>query len=739
MLKTPIVLEANELSPSREDAPCNSLGASMTWIPPEPHPKPKDTKIRFWEAFQQTWATLAVHCMVIMVGMTLGFSAILLPQLEEADSDIKISRSDASWLASVVSIVAPIGSLGAGPVVQWLGSKKTIRLSLVPYALGWLLISFANGLPMLLAGRVITGLATTFGNTPCIVYITEVSSPHMRSMLTATGPTLGSLGILMAYVLGWLFSWRTVALVPAAWNLICLIAIATIPESPVWLVSHKRFEEARRAIYWFHRVKPPADISSTPTKLNSLIKSIEVKAKGDIVVEDGIEHEDDDVARRRKKAEIAYALLMEEHSKKSSHIIDDKYGKSSEAGEKLLPDGTIKQTDNFTSKKNSKEREIGLAQRFSMLFTKPTGLKPLIILTTIFLFQQYAGVYITLFYAVNVFKEMGGGALDEYIASIMVGLVRFLMSLVNIWLFRRFGRRPLCLLSALGMTICMLTSGTSLYLSSIEEHVFSENVMKLNDSLDHLNWSSPILMHSTPQPLIDVTSQEVFNLSKHEQEQPQAHRSERSLNESTSDYSTLNNIISGNFSNEGIVEGRYAKANWTKVKKDSAAIPTHGDLSSPKFEIYRKNNSFFEIRNTTNEATSGDDVPILDHQASGPVKKSSVIPTVCMLLYVCVSMVGFLAIPWTITAELFPTEIRSLANSIVLSLANILLFSALQAYPHMLDTLGPHGVLWMFAAVSAIGGIFFYFFLPETHGRNLAEIEKYFAENTIYTYPCKKE
>ncbi|XP_071455063.1 facilitated trehalose transporter Tret1-like [Hetaerina americana] len=678
---------------------------------------------------------MAVHCMILMVGMALGFSAILLPQLEEPDSDIKVSKSEASWVASVLPIVAPIGSLGAGPFVLWLGSKNTIRLSLIPYAFGWLLISFANGLPMLLAGRIITGLATNFGSTPCVIYITEVSSPHMRSMLTATGPTVSSLGVLTCYTLGWLFTWRTVALVPAAWILICLIVLATIPESPVWLVSHKRFEEAKRAIYWFHRVKPVHISSITDKESKVFAKSIEFKQTGDIL-DEGIEFEDSFVAQQRQKAELAYNLLLEEQVKIS---LDGRKDYTNSPSETLLSDGSTKKIATDIPYDEAKGNRTGLMQRLAILFTKPAGLKPLIILTIIFFFQQYAGVYITLFYAVNVFKEMGGGALDEYIASIMIGLIRFLMSLVNIYLFRRFGRRPLCLLSALGMTICMLTSGTSLYLSSIEERVFSENVMKLNDSLDHLNWSSPILMHSTPQPLIDVTSQEAFNLSKHEQEQSQTHRSERSLNESTADYLTLNNIITGNFSNEGIVEGRYAKANWTKVKEDAATTPTHGDLISTQLESYRKKNSLPEMRNIANEVVSGNDAVFPDHHASGPVKKSSIIPTICMLLYVCVSTAGFLVIPWTLTAELFPTEIRSIGNSIVLSLANILLFSGLQAYPYMLDALGPIGVLWMFAMFSAAGGIFVYFFLPETHGRNLAEIEKYFAENTIYTYPCKKE
>lgn len=37
-------------------------------------------------------------------------------------------------------------------------------------------------------------------------------------------------------------------------------------------------------------------------------------------------------------------------------------------------------------------------------FLKPTGYKPLIILIGLFFFQQFSGIYITLFYAVTFFR-----------------------------------------------------------------------------------------------------------------------------------------------------------------------------------------------------------------------------------------------------------------------------------------------------------------------------------------------
>lgn len=56
------------------------------------------------------------------------------------------------------------------------------------------------------------------------------------------------------------------------------------------------------------------------------------------------------------------------------------------------------------------------------------------------------------------------------------------------------------------------------------------------------------------------------------------------------------------------------------------------------------------------------------------------IPVVFLLLYVCMSMIGLLTIPWTMTAELFNSEIREIAHSISYSLANILMFVAVQVY-----------------------------------------------------------
>lgn len=103
-------------------------------------------------------------------------------------------------------------------------------------------------------------------------------------------------------------------------------------------------------------------------------------------------------------------------------------------------------------------------------------------------------------------------------------------------------------------------------------------------------------------------------------------------------------------------------------------------------------------------------------------------------------MIGLLPIPWTMTAELFPLEIRGVAHSIAYSSANALMFASVQSY-RTLERLcdGPYGVQWFFAVIAILGGIYSFIFLPETHKKKLNQIQEYFKTNTIFFLQTKDE
>lgn len=109
------------------------------------------------------------------------------------------------------------------------------------------------------------------------------------------------------------------------------------------------------------------------------------------------------------------------------------------------------------------------------------------------------------------------------------------------------------------------------------------------------------------------------------------------------------------------------------------------------------------------------------------------VPIVCVLLYMSVGVIGFMSIPWTMTAELFPTDIRGMAQGLMIAIANIISFATLKVYPFLGDMIGgSYAVQWLFSATSALGTIFIFIFVPETHGKQLAEIQEYFQNHTVY-------
>ena len=68
------------------------------------------------------------------------------------------------------------------------------------------------------------------------------------------------------------------------------------------------------------------------------------------------------------------------------------------------------------------------------------------------LFQQLSGINIVMFYTVSIFKEAGYGS-SSNLATIGVGVVQMVVTLIACSLMDRLGRRPLILLSTVGMTI----------------------------------------------------------------------------------------------------------------------------------------------------------------------------------------------------------------------------------------------------------------------------------------------
>lgn len=145
----------------------------------------------------------------------------------------------------------PIGAVIGGFFNELVGSLKTIQIASIPSTVGWMVIALSTNVPLILFGRLLTGLASAMGTAPAIVYITEIARPELRGSLISTGPTLASAGMLLIYIKGAYFGWRLVAWLSIIYAAIPLILIQIFaPESPLWLVSKGRLDEAKKSLEW---------------------------------------------------------------------------------------------------------------------------------------------------------------------------------------------------------------------------------------------------------------------------------------------------------------------------------------------------------------------------------------------------------------------------------------------------------------------------------------------------------
>jgi SP family arabinose:H+ symporter-like MFS transporter len=102
----------------------------------------------------------------------------------------------------------------------------------------------------------------------------------------------------------------------------------------------------------------------------------------------------------------------------------------------------------------------------------------------------------------------------------------------------------------------------------------------------------------------------------------------------------------------------------------------------------------------------------------------------CILAYVTFFAFSFGCVTWTILAEIYPTHIRGRAMSIATLSLWCGTFIVGQAFPWLLETLGGTGVFVLFALMCVPAIVIAWKYLPETKGKTLEEIERFWLHRT---------
>jgi hypothetical protein len=93
---------------------------------------------------------------------------------------------------------------------------------------------------------------------------------------------------------------------------------------------------------------------------------------------------------------------------------------------------------------------------------------------------------------------------------------------------------------------------------------------------------------------------------------------------------------------------------------------------------------------------------------------------------------GWNSTQYLLNAEIYPLRIRAISSSMVMCFHFVNQYGNSRAVPNMLlntseGGLGPAGTFWLFTVITIIGGIWAWFFIPETAGRSLEGMDKLFT------------
>lgn len=142
--------------------------------------------------------------------------------------------------------------------------------------------------------------------------------------------------------------------------------------------------------------------------------------------------------------------------------------------------------------KNAKVKRSDVSKSFVTKFKsklrylmQPICLKPFIILTGYFLFQQLSGSFVVVFYAIDIVEE-AGVQMDAYVAIVVIALTRFIAAIIVTVISGKYGRRPMSILSGSCMTISMII--LAIYLLLVKQEVIAK------DNVNTLSWIPMMLL-----------------------------------------------------------------------------------------------------------------------------------------------------------------------------------------------------------------------------------------------------
>lgn len=316
--------------------------------------------------------------------------------------DLKIDEVQEEVLISALSIVSLAGGAVAGRLADAVGRRWTMAASACVFLLGALAMGLASTFFMLMMGRLLAGFGVGLALMVAPVYTAEVAPASSRGALVSLPEIFINVGILLGYVSNYAFSGLPTNI---AWRI--MLGLGIFPALCL-AVGVMFMPESPRWLVMQNRIDEARVVI---TRTSSCSEEAEQRLL-EIMEAAGL---------LNSNMEVMDALPINKRADNSGHNV---------------------------------WREL--------LWPTPAVRRMLAVASGIQFFQQATGIDATVYYSPDAFKMAGIASKSGVIAgTVAMGFTKCIFILVAVFYLDRAGRRPLLLVSTIGITLSLATLALS--------------------------------------------------------------------------------------------------------------------------------------------------------------------------------------------------------------------------------------------------------------------------------------